>query len=408
MHSPVSLAPPRFRTIAVLAVTQLIAWGTTYEMPGVLGRIMARDIGVANELVYSGLTLMMLTAALLGPTVGRLLVSHGAAKVLAAGSLAFAAGLVLLAESRGIVVFLIAWGVIGVGGGLGLSTACYAAVVERQGVDARRTIGLLMVLTGLSAGIFWPILATLEQAIGWRHTCLVAALLNLAIGVPLNLFALPRPLVSGSPEALATTVPPLELSPRDQSIVFAVIAVVTTLCSFVTFGLSPSLLELFRQAGASGGLALQLGSARSVLGIMARFADAMVGARGTPVVTATAGLALILIALPFLAIARGETGLLVAFVVLYGFGAGITTVARSVLPLSFFSAGEYGWRASRLSLPQNLANALAPVIVTALLDRGGLGSVLAVITVLIVIALGGFLWLRRIEKTRRPGAVTAS
>lgn len=398
---PPSVLSPRARTIAVLAVTQLIGWGTTFEMPAVLGRIIARDIGVDNEIAFAGLTVMMLVSALLGPTVGDWLERYGAAKILAAGSLVFVVGLVVMAFAVGPLSYLGAWAIVGFGGALGLSTAAYTAVVEREGHGSRRTIGIVMIVTGLSAGVFWPVLSALEAAFGWRDTCLIGAAINLIVVLPLYLFALPPP---GDRRARARTEEAAQALPvltgRERITVFAVIAAVATVSSFVTFGLAPSLLAMFERAGAPSTLALQLGAARSVIGITARFGDAVIGARGSTLTTATVGIALILASFPLIALADGSVPMLIGFILLYGVGTGITTVARAVLPLSFFSAMEYGRQASRLSLPQNLANAAAPVAVTAMLDRGGLGFTVACLALFASAALAGVLWLARVARQR--------
>src|SRR3546814_5474319 len=75
------------QTVAVLAVTQLIGWGTTFETLGVLGRTIAPDLGMPNEVAFAGLSVMMVVSALAGPTTGRLLGRYGASRVLAAGSI---------------------------------------------------------------------------------------------------------------------------------------------------------------------------------------------------------------------------------------------------------------------------------------------------------------------------------
>jgi hypothetical protein len=40
-----SFSPRSAQTVAVLAVTQLIGWGTSFDMLGVMGRIIAPDLG---------------------------------------------------------------------------------------------------------------------------------------------------------------------------------------------------------------------------------------------------------------------------------------------------------------------------------------------------------------------------
>ena len=103
--------------------------------------------------------------------------------------------------------------------------------------------------------------------------------------------------------------------------------------SFTTFGMAAAFLELMRAAGASADYALWLGSIRPVLGISARAIDLLLDGRGGPVTTALVATGLMAAAFALLAV-NGDGGLLMAFVVLYGLGAGLSAVARAVLPLA--------------------------------------------------------------------------
>ncbi|MNF04974.1 hypothetical protein D3C80_2046040 [compost metagenome] len=62
------------------------------------------------------------------------------------------------------------------------------------------------------------------------------------------------------------------------------------------------------------------------------------------------------------------------------------TVSRAVLPLAVFSPEQYGLQAARISLPQNLTIAVAPVLFTLALDRGGVAAMLTIAAVLISIS----------------------
>ncbi|WP_064707053.1 MFS transporter [Rhizobium bangladeshense] len=379
----------RFRsaqTVIVLAITQLIGWGTTFDMLGVMGRIVAPDLGLANEVAFAGLTIMMIVSAIVGPATGRWLARYGAARVLSAASLTFALGLSLLAAANSIILYAAAWVVIGVGGALGLSAPAYTAVVEREGINGKRVIAILMLFTGLSSAVFWPILSLLNEAFGWRLTFLICAALQFFICLPLHLFALPKP-IAVQVDGGAADIAPVPLSKAAQRKAFLLIAASTTITTFITFGISPSLLEIFRQSGASPAFALQLGSARGILGISARFLDMLLGRRGNPILSAAMGIGLMLAGFLIMLVVSPSTPVLVTFILLYGFGAGVMTVARALLPLALFSPREFGLQSARLSLPQNLANAVAPVVFTAILDRAGTGPALFAAAVLAALSL---------------------
>jgi predicted MFS family arabinose efflux permease len=365
----------------------MIGWGTSFDMLGVMGRVIAPDLGLANEIVFGGLGIMMIVSAIIGPATGRWLGRHGAARVLAAASLTFTIGLLLLAASHGIVLYVSSWIVIGVGGALGLSAPAYTAVVEREGPNSKRVIAILMLFTGLSSAIFWPLLSLLNAHFGWRTTFIICAALQFCICLPLHLFCLPKPAITHA-ESAEASMPPLPLSAAMKRRAFLLIAAATTISTFVTFGLAPSLLEIFRQSGASPALALQLGSARGVIGISARFLDMLLGKRGNPILSALMGIGLMLMSFVLMLVMPPSMPVLVSFMLLYSFGSGVMTVARALLPLALFSPREYGLHSARLSLPQNLANAIAPVVFTAILDRSGADAAIATCAVLAVIALG--------------------
>ncbi|MBZ9792820.1 MFS transporter [Rhizobium sp. 3T7] len=380
------------QTVAVLAVTQLIGWGTSFDMLGVMGRVVASDLGLPNEVIFAGLSIMMIVSALSGPATGRMLNRHGAARVLAVASITFTIGPLLLATARGIILYVLAWIAIGTGGAFGLSAPAYTAVVERAGPDSKRVIAILMLFTGLSSAIFWPILSLLNASVGWRMTFLVCAALQFFVCLPLHLFALPKPIAFAADGATAQEAP-VPLSPSGQRKAFLLIAAATTISTFVTFGVSPSLLEILRQSGASPALALQLGSARGVIGISARFLDMLLGRRGNPILSAAMGVTLMVSSFLMMLVIPPSTPLLISFILLYGFGSGVMTVARALLPLALFSPREFGLQSARLSLPQNLANAIAPVVFTAILDRAGAGTAIATCAALGVVSLGFVLML---------------
>ncbi len=377
---PQTASPSKLRLIAVLSVSQLIGWGTTFDMPSVLGRAMERDLGMPFETIFGGLTAMMVVMALASPKVGRLLVLFSAARVLAMGSILMAAGLLALSLSQGPVSYFAAWLVIGLGGTCALTVSANTAVVEREGAAAKRTVGTLMIFTGLSSAIFWPILNGAEATIGWRAALQVAATAHLILLVPLHLFGLPARVESAgveggaSPEASPLPV----LAARDRLHAFLLIASASSLNSLTSFGISASLIELLKLAGAAPGLALTLASLRGVIGISARLADLLAGERTSPVASglgaslAMCGAFLLLAAFP-----ASSFAVPLIFVLLYGAGSGVAAVARALLPLAFFTRADFALMSSRVALPQNIASALSPVIFAAAMENFGLKGVIA-------------------------------
>jgi predicted MFS family arabinose efflux permease len=117
----------------------------------------------------------------------------GAAGVLALSNLVLATGLVSLALAKGQIGLFGAWAVLGVGMALGLYDAGFAALTATYGDKARGPITGITLFAGFASTVSWPLSTILNDAVGWRETCLVWAALNLVIGLPLNRFLLPVP-----------------------------------------------------------------------------------------------------------------------------------------------------------------------------------------------------------------------
>lgn len=393
---------PRTALVAALTVSQILGWGTTYEMPAVFGRAMAADLGLANETAFAGLTVMMLVMAFLGPWTGRQIARHGASKVLAMGSVLMAAGLATLALSTGLVLYAVAWLILGVGGSFALTVPAFAAVVEREGRDARRAIGILMIFTGLSSAVCWPLLTLAGEALGWRGALLTAAAVQLLVVLPVHL-AIGRIAITRSDEdRAADAVEPLDLSRRMAVVAFLLIALSSSLSSLMTFGLSPQLLHILELSGATPALALQLGSLRAVFGISARAVDLVLGKRTSPITTGLAGSAMLTASTLLLIFFSGTPSSLLLFTALYGFGSGVSALARATMALSFFSASRFARQSARLALPQNLANATAPVLMTSVIDRAGIDAGLVLATLL---AATGFVAILGLAVIARKGRV---
>ncbi len=374
----------RARLIGVLAVGQVVSWGTGFDMLAILGPRIGQELAIANEVVFAGLTVMMTISALCGPLLGRTLVRRGAAPVLVAGSLLFTAGFIVLAFAGGVISYVLGWIVMGLAATCGLTTAAHTAVVERVGAESGRSLTLLMVFTGLSAAVFLPVTTVADQHLGWRGTLLVYACLQIFVLLPLYVFVLPGRRTSNTPGTSKTAA--VSTSPVDTRRAFLLLAAMTTLSAFTAFGFSPLLPLLLVHAGASQSLAVQLAAVRSVLAIMARGLDFLLGKHGNPFVTCMIGLGMLLASFVLLLVFAPAMPAFIGFIIFFGFGAGVLTVSRAVLPLAVFSPEQYGLQAARISLPQNLAIAVAPVIFTLALDRGGVAAMLTIAAVLISIS----------------------
>ncbi len=299
--------------IAALGASQTLAWASSYYLPAILADPIAADLGVSRAVVLAAFSMSLLIAAFIGPSVGSAIDRRG---VLALSNLVLAAGLAMLAAAAGPASLFGAWAVIGVGMALGLYDAGFATLTSLYGREARGPITGITLFAGFASTVSWPLTAALNDALGWRETCLVWAGLNLIIGLPLNRLlprstaALTRP--SKDAEAAAAWKPYREM---------LLLAFVFAAVWFVTGAMAAHLPRLLQLAGATPVEAVATAALMGPAQVAARLAELMIMRRIHPLVSARIATALHPLGAGALLL-LGPAGAPL-FVVLYGAGNGL-------------------------------------------------------------------------------------
>ncbi|MGY8666639.1 MFS transporter [Bradyrhizobium sp. UFLA05-109] len=386
--------------MAVLAVTQLVGWGTI-GLPAIVGRDLAADLNMSLPAVFAGTSVLYVAMGLCAPWLAKSFTQHGARRVMMVGTVVTAPGFVFLSYAQEPIHYFAAWIILGVAGSATLSTGAYIMLNEVAGPRAKNAIGALMLVTGLSGSIFWPTTSYLSSLAGWRGTCLIYAAMMIVVSLPLLAFCAPRRRKAS--EEAPTKVRYVPASPVPRSTFHLVVSAVA-LNAFVNFGLGAVFVELLRAEGLSPAEAVGFGSMLGVIQVSARGIDFLGGGRWDGITTGlVAGTALPLAMLLLMA-GNGSYWVVALFILLYGLGSGAMAVARATIPLVFYDQTEFAKATSVIALPVNLAAAVSPPVLAALLvhfgSRGllGLTMLCSCATVLILVALG----------RRRPGAATAA
>ena len=89
-------------------------------------------------------------------------------------------------------IYVLGWLVLGPAMRLILYDAAFPALAQVAREKSRRSISYLTLFGGLASTVFWPVSHVLSQAIGWRSTFLVYALLHLLLCLPLHFLVLNR------------------------------------------------------------------------------------------------------------------------------------------------------------------------------------------------------------------------
>lgn len=385
--------------LLVLAITQLIGWGTI-GLPAVVGRDLGADLGLSLPAVFAGSSVLYVTMGLCAPWLAKAFARHGARKVMMVGTIVSVPGYIVLFFAREPMLYFAGWVILGMGGSATLSTGAYIMLNEVAGRGAKNAIGGLMLVTGLSSSIFWPTTSFLSAWLGWRGTCLVYAAMMLAINLPLYAFLAPRRKVVTDDGGEAVKAAPPPAIARST---FGLVVCVITMNAFVNFGIGAILIELLRAEGLAPAQALAFGSMLGVIQVSARGLDFLGGGRWDGITTGLVAGTALPVAMVLLMLSEGATWAVATFILLYGAGSGAMAVARATIPLVFYDQAEFAKAMSMIALPLNLASAISPPLLAGLLtqfgSRGALGLTLAFscATVLILILLG----------RRRPGIAAA-
>ncbi|MGE0769548.1 MAG: MFS transporter, partial [Hyphomicrobiaceae bacterium] len=368
--------PRRWFVIAGLGTSQTLAWASSYYLIAILAPAMARDLGTSTTGVFAAFSASLLISALLGPRVGRTIDVFGGREVLAVSNLIFAVGLGLLAVAPSLALLWLGWLVIGVGMGLGLYDAAFAALGRMYGPSARSSITGITLIAGFASTVGWPLTAWGDVSLGWRGTCLAWAAGHLIIGLPLNLMSLPK-LRMAMAKGAESTKPHVAMDRAMWLLGFAFAAgwVVST-------AMAAHLPRVLEAAGATPAEAITAAALVGPAQVAARVLEAGFLSRYHPLVSARLSTVTHPIGAGLLLTVGGWFA--VPFTLLHGAGNGILTIARGTVPLAVFGSENYGYRLGLIGAPARILQAGAPLAIEVLIDRyGALALVFSSLTCLL-------------------------
>jgi MFS family permease len=364
------LAPGRSRGVVVtaLGLAQTLAWASSYYLPAILADPIGATLGLPRSWVFAAFSMALLIAAFAGPTVGRVIDRYGGRGVLVLSNVVLAAGLVVLAAAHGAPMLFAAWAILGIGMGLGLYDAAFAALAALYGHNARGPITGITLFAGFASTVSWPLSTFLNGALGWRETVLVWAALNLIVGLPLNRFLLPVPARSAA--ASRSVGPKVGWHPRKEMLLLAFVFAAVW---FVTGAMASQLPTLLERAGATPVQAVAAGALVGPAQVAARLAEFLTLRRIHPLVSARIAALLHPLGAAVFAM-TGPVGA-AAFAIFYGAGNGLLTIARGTVPLAVFGPNAYGERTGLLGAPARASQAFAPLLFGLLIDAFGTGAI---------------------------------
>jgi predicted MFS family arabinose efflux permease len=351
--------------VGSLGIVQIISWGTTYYFPAAFLQPITADTGWSTTFVSSGLSIGLLVAALVSPSVGTAIVASGGRKVLASASILIALGLVTISLALSQYMYILGWILLGIGMGGGLYDSAFATLSGIYGQSARRSFSALTIYGGFASTICWPLSAIMIEYFGWRTACQIYALIHVSIGLPLLLMFVPaansellhQELVGGGDNKLL-----------QSKALFVVVSAAIASGAFMTSSLAVQLLILLQAGGMSYATAVTIGMIIGPAQVISRVIEMRYSRHSHPLWTMLASSAFMTVGLSFLG---GSVPVLIASLALYAAGNGLWSIVRGSVPLVVLGANRYRASIGHLVRPALLASAGAPLAIGFIYESGG-------------------------------------
>lgn len=393
--------------IAILAFTQIASWGSIYYAFAILSSDIGRDLDLPAEVVFGGYSWSLLIAGLLAAPVGALLDKTGGRFIMGAGSVFAASGLALLGMADSIIVYLLAWTVMGAAMALVLYEAAFATLTRAAPLAARRSISILTLFGGLASTLFWPLTMELNSTVGWRNTCLIYAALHVLVCAPLHAL-----LPARTPAATATvaTGPGYTLGEAMRHPAFWRLAAAFAANSFVFSALTVHLIALLQKLGHAPGTAVLFAALIGPMQLAGRLGELAFTGKASPQAIGLSIFAAVPVALAMLVMLGNHAWAAAGFCLLYGLSNGVMTIVRGTLPAAMFGTGHYGAIAGALAGPSLVFKAAGPLVIAWAVGRyADPQQVLVILLAVSLASLAGYLAAVQVRRAARPcGAAVAT
>ncbi|MEO1718810.1 MAG: MFS transporter [Pseudomonadota bacterium] len=377
---------PTLAAVLAIGTTQIISWGSSFYVLGVLGGSIADGMSWPSAVVFGGFTLSVLVSSLISTWAGNLMDRSGARTVMAIGFIVLAASLWLLAQVQSVWQYFAVWTLIGVAMRLTLYDAAFAAAVQVDPANGKRGIAYLTLAGGFASTVGWLIGHELNSAFGWRATLEWFAAANLLLGVPLVLSACgyraPQPLMPNVKQSAQTGTGPTEhtksqpassgyLTGRARTVAMVLFAIVMS-SNAINFGVAAvHLVTIIEATGIALGVAVGLASMKGIAQVAARLFDIVFGAKIPPMQLGRFAIACLALSFAILLLLPSGANTAAAFVIVFGIANGLATIVRGTVPLALFGPDGYGRILGILATPFLLFNALAPLGFSMIADAFG-------------------------------------
>ncbi len=379
--SEVSPTPSWLRSL-LLGLSQIFAWGGSFFLMAVLIGPVTRETGWPSSWVYGSLSLSIFISGLLAPAIGKQIARQRGRALLMNSGWVIGAGLMMVGLAPVLPVFILGWCLIGVGMSMGLYDALFATLGQQHGLEAKKIITHITLISGFATTLTWPSLAWLMEQFGWRSTCVGYAIF-LSLIIPLLYHYGCRGQRVVPSKKVRSTALPSELSTENQAM-FRWVVINFMIAAVLMTAISVQLIAILQAKGLALKSAIQLGALIGPCQVGVRFLD-LIGPKKHPIWSALISSILVLAGLLILGL---DVSLATAGVVFYSLGNGIRSILRGTLPLELFGPDSFAIVLGRLARPALIAQALTPLAGGYIVEHGGPLVLLVVLAALAFLNIG--------------------
>ncbi len=400
-------APGAIATWA-LAAAQLVSWGSIYYAFSLFVVPMESALGWSRTATNAALSIGLLISGLAAYPIGTWIDRGHGRRVMVGGSVLAAAMLALWSQAHSLPTLFIVWAGLGIAMAATFYDPVFAVVTRDFPSSFRTKITLITLVAGFASTVFIPLTQGLIDWIGWRGALLVLAAFNLAICLPLHVFAIGRDAPRDDASTYKAAQNAINTAATQRALrtpTFWALAVCFT-AYYATFAaLTFHLIPLMTQRRVSPALILTTMAVIGPAQVLARVLWFTIGRNVRP---STVGI-VITTAFPASVIVLMRAGtsptLLFLFAVVYGGANGMMTILRGTIVQDVMWTEGYGAVSGMLSMPSNIAKGIAPISAAAIWTIGA-SYLLVEWTVLIIslVSAVAFVLSTRLASRKQLGA----